>query len=1492
MINIHVTPSEAYGYTRCNTINVDALATKIDKNIKKDLFGSPLETIQGDELLAVKTANGEYGTIPVSRIGTGGGSQTKSIKITYQELKTLRDNSELVPGQTYQITDYETITTEYETATANHYFDVVVTAESENTLAQQAYAAHSERDTDGYFANSDLSKWILNYSLDNAGSEFEWAPSDDGYVRRVYIYGEDFDYPCLLERDHYSDTSVDDKMLYAFYTSDYYTYYSDSEDVTNESVVYSYAGETLENLSFIVHEGNFNPGKGIIYRMIDEFGNDLPYDFKNILIVNEYTMSGSLGLRNTNPTSAPTRTPVYRYTFGKTTDASLNDCSNNKVVADVSSLRHACFFGEQCTNNYLERCLGTILLGNNTNINLIEAPTLKIPYGVYNFSMGSNSSFSIVTVVSQSKMHDITIGEYCTNISLASEISNIIIGDNCDNIKISDSCTNITVGDYCTNNTFEQYCTNNVLGNNCNNNNFKCTSYTQFGNPKYSAASGNTLGEYCNDNTFMGGCSYNDLGDNCEGNVFQSIVVSSSVGMTPTYSVRTASGIGVGSYGSNNTFVAGCSSVTCNGEGNSIDGSSIKCSGYNNELKGNTINVSGDDNIIDGNSIYISEGSNNNITGDNISLGFDSNSNTITGENLSFGSNVNSIFIDRCYNISAEYSIRNVTLFDVYDTTLGHNIHDLVIGTSLGELSLRNSSVGNSCSYLNMQLDPMSAGKCVFGIHVSDNVIGSSVGGSIYLYGYTNNDQPSPNTPSYIVAVNSNREIVIYCSADVQDGGIEIVDDVADLPDDAPNGAIASVVKETKTYESEEVLCDIQNLKVMFDYDDSYDNGYTKISKLEINPIKHSLDLSEYYSMYIMLSNPSGDYLELYIDDGHIRVYSRELEEVIYDFETEEVNQTVINQIKESINSGDYYFVWNGDADTSLGEEYPPYTTEMFDLLNQVFQLYTIHTIETVVDTDAEVYIKEMEWKPLLKSSNNDTSGSSNDGFLTVSSESDLDPKASVGTMVKVVYDSERLENFNSLYDPNDVIYYEDGKIMFTDVRRISKIPKVAVDLTASYSGSGSICQLAPLEPNSECVFIEFNQGGTKATATYADGSTIEYYLYSVSDNDEILVNQEGLDALNTILANNTMIYVNRFTEGTNMTQSFNGCLKVAYPAHVCDVYTKTYEGYKKLNLLDSDYIKLTDIYTGVSTDKGSKDGDDAWTIRFPHNFEIIESIELKKGKITVPALDIDINSIGTEEELMMAMLPYCKAMSFISLQSYNKLYTSIDLALVPALMMGDPSAMGDVAWILLANTAHPRLYNHDSYSDMLAAWDADGNFIEPKEVGIKDNLQNLKDTFSLWFPFGKMVAVPAAFSPRVAEQAIFGMIPSGFETFDEIFKVKKLKESKTSYLDISYRGVSGGQNAGYYCAALPDVVNFQDSFGVEGDTTLHIRLLETEVYTGIPTYDIRLSNCRIQNFEFSKDIIWKEGMSPEPIEGDDCVINIVGNYGTFWKAPRPYTTA
>ena len=122
---------------------------------------------------------------------------------TYAELRELRDNGSFVAGSFYRITDYITTTTQENTQSAGHPFDVIVLALNENTLAEEAYAIQSARDTDGYFAECNLSAWKLWYSLDNDSERFAWADSENG--------------------------------------------------------------------------------SGVIYRMIDEWNNDLPYDFKNIM---------------------------------------------------------------------------------------------------------------------------------------------------------------------------------------------------------------------------------------------------------------------------------------------------------------------------------------------------------------------------------------------------------------------------------------------------------------------------------------------------------------------------------------------------------------------------------------------------------------------------------------------------------------------------------------------------------------------------------------------------------------------------------------------------------------------------------------------------------------------------------------------------------------------------------------------------------------------------------------------------------------------------------------------------------------------------------------------------------------------------------------------------------------------------------------------------------------------------------------------------------
>jgi hypothetical protein len=77
---------------------------------------------------------------------------TPLIEITWQELKDKRDSGLLTPGQQYRITDYMTTTTQANTRSAGHQFDIIVTADGVDKLNENARACLHDGDT--YFANS------------------------------------------------------------------------------------------------------------------------------------------------------------------------------------------------------------------------------------------------------------------------------------------------------------------------------------------------------------------------------------------------------------------------------------------------------------------------------------------------------------------------------------------------------------------------------------------------------------------------------------------------------------------------------------------------------------------------------------------------------------------------------------------------------------------------------------------------------------------------------------------------------------------------------------------------------------------------------------------------------------------------------------------------------------------------------------------------------------------------------------------------------------------------------------------------------------------------------------------------------------------------------------------------------------------------------------------------------------------------------------------
>lgn len=95
--------------------------------------------------------------------------------ITYSDLYALRKEGELKPGAFYRITDYQTMTSQENTRSAGHQFDIIVQALDKHTLSEKAHAIQHDGDT--YFSNSNLSLWRLKYTLDNNGI-WKWAVAD------------------------------------------------------------------------------------------------------------------------------------------------------------------------------------------------------------------------------------------------------------------------------------------------------------------------------------------------------------------------------------------------------------------------------------------------------------------------------------------------------------------------------------------------------------------------------------------------------------------------------------------------------------------------------------------------------------------------------------------------------------------------------------------------------------------------------------------------------------------------------------------------------------------------------------------------------------------------------------------------------------------------------------------------------------------------------------------------------------------------------------------------------------------------------------------------------------------------------------------------------------------------------------------------------------------------------------------------------------------
>lgn len=253
-------------------------------------------------------------------------------------------------------------------------------------------------------------------------------------------------------------------------------------------------------------------GKGVIYRMIDEWNNDCPYDFKNIKFKRALT-DGEY-----DPDKGE---DVWCYTFtwidedGEAVDASVfcqNIAGDEGFVYGVhDNSMLPCIEYDFYPEEHSDKL--AFALNDNVFISSYQFDD-GIFYGIYENHFGSSC-------------YSNTFGNDCDSNKFGNKCFRNTFGNNCYGNTFGNSCSRNTFGNNCSGNTFGNSCSINTFGNSCIGNTFgnDCGNNT-FGN----MCGNNTFGNMCYDNSFGNGCNGNTFGNMCFRNTFGNNFLSISIG--------------------------------------------------------------------------------------------------------------------------------------------------------------------------------------------------------------------------------------------------------------------------------------------------------------------------------------------------------------------------------------------------------------------------------------------------------------------------------------------------------------------------------------------------------------------------------------------------------------------------------------------------------------------------------------------------------------------------------------------------------------------------------------------------------------------------------------------------------------------------------------------------------------------------------------------------------------------------------------------------
>ena len=258
-------------------------------------------------------------------------------------------------------------------------------------------------------------------------------------------------------------------------------------------------------------------GRGVIYRLIDEWQNDCPYDFKNVQFkryqVVDESPAGELqdldgqyiGINSEmQHLSIDEGRFVWAYTFSlgdrysTPTDASLIGFNRSDIGEGYGNKGH---YGD----NVILPCTCHLTVDNEQNSVFCLNNIVWFTNNVLHRALISGNRIDGECI-------NMTLSGYGTHIR--HDCRNIITGDGCYANTFGGCCNSITFGTSCGNNSFGNDCYSSTFGNSCGR---------------------NTFGNDCRSNTFGNSCSWNSFGNYLyDMTIHENVMYVSVVGGTGT----------------------------------------------------------------------------------------------------------------------------------------------------------------------------------------------------------------------------------------------------------------------------------------------------------------------------------------------------------------------------------------------------------------------------------------------------------------------------------------------------------------------------------------------------------------------------------------------------------------------------------------------------------------------------------------------------------------------------------------------------------------------------------------------------------------------------------------------------------------------------------------------------------------------------------------------------------------------------------------------